>query len=178
VCSSDLDGIPVDKFVEKPDLETAEKYLASGNYFWNSGIFVWKTSVIIDRFRELMPAHFAAFKPLMAMDHARISSSSDDIKKLKSQIFSSIGSISIDYGILENADNRVVIPAEFGWADLGSWKAADKILRPDTEGTEPVTDNSIFGKSENCNFFSEGMRNAVLGSNESVENNPAMNFSQ
>lgn len=163
------DGIPVDKFVEKPDLETAEKYVASGNYFWNSGIFVWKTSVIIDRFRELMPAHFEAFKPLIELDHSKISSTSDDIKKLKAQIFSSIESISIDYGILESAHNRVVIPAEFGWADLGSWKAADDILDADSSGNRTQSpDNSIFVKSENCTVFSEGMRIAVVGASNLV----------
>jgi mannose-1-phosphate guanylyltransferase len=163
------DGIPVDKFVEKPDLETAKKYVESGNYFWNSGIFVWKTSVIVEKFRELMPAHFAAFKPLMNMDHTQISSTSDDIKKLKAQIFSSIESISIDYGILENADNRMVIPAEFGWADLGSWKAADDILDADAAGNRTQSpDNSIFVKSENCTVFSEGMRIAVVGASNLV----------
>ncbi len=161
--------IPVDKFVEKPNLETAKKYVASGNYFWNSGIFVWKTSVIMSKFRELMPAHFEAFKPLMDMDHTKISSTSDDIKKLKAQIFSSIESISIDYGILENADNRMVIPAEFGWADLGSWKAADDILDADSSGNRTQSpDNSIFVKSENCTVFSEGMRIAVVGASNIV----------
>ena len=158
------DEIPVDKFVEKPDLETAKKYIASGNYFWNSGIFVWKTSVIIEKFRELMPVHYDAFRPLLLLDHTKISSTSDEIKKLKEKIFSSIESISIDYGILEKSDNRMVIPAEFGWADLGSWKAADDILDADSKSNRTQSpDNSIFVNSENCTVFSEGMRIAVVG---------------
>jgi len=163
------DGIPVDKFVEKPDIETAKKYVSSGNYFWNSGIFLWKTSVIIDKFRKLMPAHFEAFKPLMEMEHSTLSSSTEDIKKIKKRIFSSIESISIDYGILEKADNRMVIPAAFGWADMGSWKAADDILDPDKEGNRTQSpDKSIFVKSENCTVFSEGMRIAVVGASNLV----------
>lgn len=158
------DGIPVDRFVEKPDLETAKKYVECGNYFWNSGIFVWKTSVIMEKFRELMPKHFEAFRPLLDLDHSKISSTSDEIKKLKAQIFASIESISIDYGILEKSDNRMVIPAEFGWADLGSWKAADDILDADSSLNRTQSpDNAIFVKSENCTVFSEGMRIAVVG---------------
>jgi len=163
------DCVAVDKFVEKPDLETAKRYITSGNYFWNSGIFIWKTSIILDKFIELMPAHFEAFKPLLELDHSEISSTNDDIKKLKTQIFSSIESISIDYGILEKADNRMVIPAAFGWADLGSWKAADDILDPDTERNRTQSpDNSIFVNSENCTIFSEGMRIAVVGASNIV----------
>lgn len=158
------DEIPVDRFVEKPDFETAEKYVASGNYFWNSGIFVWKTSVIIEKFKELMPAHFNAFKPLMELEHSEISSTSDKIKNLKKGIFGSLESISIDYGILEKSTNRMVIPAEFGWADMGSWKAADDILDADADRNRTQSpDKSIFVKSENCTVFSEGMRIAVVG---------------
>ncbi len=158
------DGVPVDKFVEKPEIETAKKYVASGNYFWNSGIFVWKTSVILERFRELMPAHYEAFKPLIELEHSKISSTSDEIKNLKKKIFSSIESVSIDYGILEKSKNRVVIPADFGWADMGSWKAADDILDADANDNRTQSpDKSIFVKSENCTIFSEGMRIAVVG---------------
>ncbi len=163
------DGIPVDKFVEKPDLETAKKYVESGNYFWNSGIFVWKTSIIMNKFRELMPKHYEAFKPLIELDHSKISSTSEEVKKLKAGIFGSIESISIDYGILEKSDNRMVIPAEFGWADLGSWKAADDILDADSNCNRTQSpENSIFVKSENCTVFSEGMRIAVVGASNLV----------
>jgi mannose-1-phosphate guanylyltransferase len=83
---------------------------------------------------------------------------------LKEKIFSSIQSVSIDTGILENSDNRMVIPAEFGWADLGSWKAADDILDPDDSCNRTQSpENSIFVKSANCTVFSEGMRIAVVG---------------
>ncbi len=160
-----IDGASVvEKFVEKPGLETAKEYVADGNYYWNSGIFVWKTSVIIERFRELLPEMYAQFLKLEALTHEEIASNKSEIWSLKEKIFSAIQSVSIDTGILENSDNRMVIPAEFGWADLGSWKAADDILDPDeccnrTQSPE----NSIFVKSANCTVLSEGMRIAVVG---------------
>lgn len=155
---------PVDKFVEKPDFKTAKKYVDSGNYFWNSGIFLWKTSLIIQKFKKYMPEHFKAFKPLYDLSHDKIASDSDDILKLKSRIYQSLNSVSIDTGILENAGRRMVIPAEFDWADLGSWKAIDDILKPDHEGNRtPESDSTIFIHSKNCSVFSEGARIAVVG---------------
>lgn len=154
----------VEKFVEKPGLETAKEYVADGNYYWNSGIFAWKTSVIIDRFRELLPDIYAQFLKLEAFTHEQIASNSAEIWSLKEKIFSSIKSVSIDTGILENSGNRMVIPAEFGWADLGSWKAADDILEPDNCCNRTQSpENSIFVKSENCTVLSEGMKIAVVG---------------
>jgi len=160
-----IDGASVvEKFVEKPGLETAKKYVADGNYYWNSGIFVWKTSVIIERFRELLPEMYSEFLKLDTFSHEEIASNSPEIWSLKEKIFSAIQSVSIDTGILENSDNRMVIPAEFGWADLGSWKAADDILDPDSKCNRTQSpEKSIFVKSENCTIMSEGMRIAVVG---------------
>jgi len=164
-----FDGInqketPVEKFVEKPNFETAKEYVESGNYFWNSGIFIWKTDIILNKFMELLPAHYNSFKPLMELDYERILSKDNSIKEIKGKIFSSIESISIDHGILERADNRMLIPADFGWADLGSWKSSDDILDADNNGNRTQSpENSIFVKSKNCTIFSEGMRIAVVG---------------
>lgn len=154
----------VDRFVEKPDLEKAKQYIAEGSYFWNSGIFVWKTSVIIERFRELLPDMYAQFLKLEALSADELISDSHDVWLMKERIFSSIQSVSIDNGILENSGNRMVIPAEFGWADLGSWKAADDILDPDESRNRTQSpDNAIFIKSANCTIMSEGMRIALVG---------------
>ena len=160
-----IDGASaVEKFVEKPDLETAKRYVSEGNFYWNSGIFAWKTSVIIDRFRELLPDMYSQFEKFDSLSYEQIASTSPEIWSLKEQIFSSIQSISIDNGILENSGNRMVIPAEFGWADLGSWKAADDILDPDGNRNRTQSpENSIFVKSKDCTVLSEGMRIAVVG---------------
>ena len=101
------------------DLKTAKMYVDSGNYFWNSGIFVWKTSLIIEKFKKFMPEHFEVFKPLHELSFEKIALNSGDSLKLKSKIYHSLKSVSIDTGILENAGKRIVIPAEFDWADPG-----------------------------------------------------------
>ncbi len=154
----------VERFVEKPDLETAREYIADGNFYWNSGIFVWRTSVIIESFSKLLPHMHNEFEKLSEYTFDEFASNSDEIWAMKEKIFSSIESISIDNGILEGSGNRMVIPAEFGWADLGSWKAADDILDPDSRGNRTQSpENSIFVNSSGSTIFSEGMRIAVVG---------------
>ena len=138
------DTLPVEKFVEKPDYKTAKKYVDSGNYFWNSGMFVWKTTLIIEKFKKYMPEHFKAFKPLYNFSYEKISSDSGDMLELKNRIYHSLKSVSIDTGILENAGKRMVIPAEFDWADLGSWKSIDDILKPDHEGNKHLNRTARF----------------------------------
>lgn len=155
---------PVERFVEKPDVDRARQYIQMGNYFWNSGIFIWKTSTIMEHFRKLMPAHVKAFEPLMALGPDEIAQSTGDTWEIKKRIFDTIESVSIDYGILENTERGVVIPAEFGWADLGSWKAIDDILAPDVHGNRtPDSARSIFLNSDNCSVFTENRRVSVVG---------------
>lgn len=163
------DILPVEKFVEKPDIETAKNYITEGNYFWNSGIFIWKTSVIMEHFKEFMPHHYSAFRHLMKYSATEIENDSDEIWKIKEEIFSSIDSISIDYGILEKAVKRSVIPCEIGWTDLGSWNSIDDILDPDENSNRtPAADNAIFVSSKNCSVFSEKKRIALVGVNNLV----------
>ena len=154
----------VERFVEKPDFEKAREYVESGNYFWNSGIFVWKTSVILDSFRGLLPAHYKKFQPLFDLSSDEISSDSDKIFEIKQNIFNALESVSIDNGILEKAENRVVIPADFGWADLGSWKAMDDILEADEDNNRSLhRENAIFVSSSGCTAISETMRISIAG---------------
>ena len=157
-------ALKVDKVTEKPPLKIARQYIKEGNFYWNSGIFVWKTSVIIEWFKKLLPDIYKQFLNLEALTHEEIASNDDRIWDIKSKIYSSIKSISIDNGILENSDNRVVIPADFGWADLGSWKAVDDILKADNSGNRSQSPkNSIFVKSGGCTTLSEGMTIALVG---------------
>lgn len=157
-------GLFVEEFVEKPDLQKAVEYCKSDQYYWNSGMFLWKVSVIMKNFHQIMPEHYTAFLPLSELSHDEISSDSEEAMSLKKRIFSGIDSISIDYGIMEHAQNRMLIPADFGWADLGSWKAIDDILPPDKRGNRtPEGTDSIFINSDNCSVYSEGARIAVTG---------------
>jgi mannose-1-phosphate guanylyltransferase len=154
----------VERFVEKPDIEKAKKYIASGNFFWNSGIFIWRTDVIISEFVKQMPKLVNAFKKLDKFSSKDISMDSDIVWKTKNEIFNEIDSVSIDSGILENAQSISVIPGDFGWADLGSWKAADDILPCDENcNRTPVKENTIFVHSKGCSSFSEECSVAIVG---------------
>jgi len=158
------DVLDVERFVEKPDAAAAVEYLANGTYYWNAGIFLWKTSVILDAFKKYLPEMVAAFEELFLMPAESICSMSDEVTQKKISVFEKTESISIDYGILEKAANRVVIPADFGWADLGSWKSIDKILTPDAFGNRaPQPDKAVFVNAKNCSVFSEGPHISVVG---------------
>ena len=154
----------VESFVEKPDRKTAERYLSEGNYFWNAGMFIWKTSAILNNFKEHMPDLYGSFSPLMKLNSEEISSNDGEFYKLKEKIFSSADGMSIDYGIMEKAGRKVVIPADFGWTDLGSWSSIDDIIAPD-ECNNRCAEKSrhIFVSSNNCSVFSEGKTIALVG---------------
>ena len=145
----------MEKFVEKPDIATAETYFRSGDFYWNSGVFTWNVDTILEEFKNQMPALYSSFAPLIEMSHEKIASDTPEVWALKEKIFSEIESISIDYGILENAHKRMVIPGDFGWGDLGSWKSIDDIIEPDKDDNRSNNDNSIFVKSSNSSVFTE-----------------------
>jgi mannose-1-phosphate guanylyltransferase len=157
--------LKVDSFVEKPDRNTAEKYLLDGNYFWNAGMFIWRTSEILNCFKELMPELYNAFLPLMELNAEKIASNrSKKSCTLKEKIFTSIKAISIDNGVMEKAMNKVVIPADFGWTDLGSWNSIDEILMPDECNNRcPGKAKPVFVSSNNCSVFSEDKTIALVG---------------
>jgi mannose-1-phosphate guanylyltransferase len=156
--------LEIDSFVEKPVIERARRYVESEQFYWNSGIFAWKTSRILDQFTHFMPDYIKAFQPLIGLSPAEIASVDGPAWELKKKIFNSIHPQSIDYGILEKTGNRVVIPGDFGWTDLGSWKSIDDVLLGDDKGNRaPEPDRAIFLDSENCSAFSETARISVVG---------------
>lgn len=158
------DILDVERFVEKPDYEKAKMYVEDGSYFWNSGIFIWRITSILSCFKKLMPGHYNAFEPLRSLSLNQIEENSEEVWAIKSKVFSNLDSISIDYGIMENADNRVVIPGEFGWADLGTWNAIDDILIPDSDiNRTPDAKDVIFINSKNCTAFPENKRITIVG---------------
>jgi len=112
---------PVERFVEKPDIKTARRFLRSGGYFWNSGIFVWKVSRILEEIKEHLPKIYRGLMDIKA--GAEIDA-----------VYEKMQSISIDHGILEKASNVVVIPADFPWSDMGSWSSFAGIIKPDENG--------------------------------------------
>lgn len=107
----------VREFVEKPDVPTAEKYLASGEYYWNGGMFAWKTTTLIEALKEHQPT----------MAHQLSSISFDDDGSVNrewlNQFFDEVQEISIDYAIMEKASNVNVFPFDCGWSDIGTWES-------------------------------------------------------
>ena len=115
----------VERFVEKPDLATAKSYLASGDYLWNSGMFVWKVSSILADIKEFMPDIYEGA--------ARIGESfgTESYNDTLVKEFTAFRSESVDFGIMEKAENIYTIPGSFGWDDVGSWLAIERINQTD-----------------------------------------------
>lgn len=125
----------VKTFTEKPNRELAKTFLKSGDFLWNAGIFVWHIKSIIQAFQEYLPELTELFEP--EMDKLNTPEEAASIEF----IYTQCTNISIDYGIMEKADNVYVIPADFGWSDLGTWASAYDNLEKDYFG------NAVSGKN-------------------------------
>jgi len=112
VADKALGALRVKRFVEKPDEKTAKKYLTQGGYFWNAGIFVWSLPVLKEAFRTHCPA---LAKPLEALGHSK------HFKKDLESVYPTLERTSVDYAVMEKADNIAMIPAAFDWDDVGEW---------------------------------------------------------
>ena len=119
------DAFKVERFVEKPDKKTAKGYLASGKYLWNSGMFVWKISSVMENIKNFMPDIYeGAVKIGEAFG-------TPDFEDTLVREFTAFRSESIDFGIMEKAENIYTIPGSFGWDDVGSWLAVERINETD-----------------------------------------------
>ena len=121
------DVYAVERFVEKPDLATAKEYLASGRYLWNSGMFVWKISSVMHNIKEFMPDIYEGA--------VRIGQAfgTPDFTDVLVKEFTAFRSESIDFGIMEKAGHIYTIPGSFGWDDVGSWLAVERINETDND---------------------------------------------
>lgn len=146
----------VEEFVEKPNLETAKKYLNSGDYYWNSGMFVWKISTILENFKRFLPKVYKGLGKIATSFGTEL-----EIEKLK-EIYPTIQSISIDYGIMERSDDVLVIPGDFGWNDVGSWDALGTIYDPDEAGNI-IKGEHIGIDTEESIIFSDEKLIATIG---------------
>ena len=131
----DIDVHEVISFKEKPDLKTAEEYVSSWHYVWNSGMFVWSVKTILDLFRDHAPD---IHKLLMRYDSVI---ETPEESKVFDQVYDAFPRISVDYAILEHAKNIYVIPASIGWSDLGSWASLHEVKEPDEDGNVVVGDH-------------------------------------
>lgn len=133
----------VDRFVEKPSLEIAKEYLASEEYIWNSGMFVWKVSTILKKLNEFIPE---VYDGLINIQNAIGTSNEEAVLEKE---FYNLPSISVDYGILEKSTDIYTIPSTFGWDDVGSWLAVERIKKSNEYGNI-VEGNVITVNSNNC----------------------------
>jgi mannose-1-phosphate guanylyltransferase len=127
----------VKTFTEKPDLQLAKTFLASGDFLWNSGIFIWQTKNIVAAFEQYLPEMHEVF------DGNKGKLNSDEEKEALADIYPQCINISIDYGVIEKADNVYVIPASMGWSDLGTWGSAYENLEKDYLDNAVAGDNVI-----------------------------------
>ncbi len=147
----------VDRFVEKPDLETARQYLASGDYLWNSGIFMFRA----DRYLEELERHAPAI--LKASREALVRASRDlDFLRLESEAFTACPGDSIDYAVMEKTQHAAVITLDADWSDLGSWSALHDATPADADGNATVGD-VVMRNSSNCYVRAQSRLVATLG---------------
>ncbi|MFA5299220.1 MAG: mannose-1-phosphate guanylyltransferase [Lutibacter sp.] len=133
----------VTDFTEKPNLETAEQFLKSGDYLWNAGIFVWSAKSILKAFKTHLPEMYTLFSK--GEDSYNKASETDFIEK--NYAFSE--NISIDFGIMEKAENVYILPVEFGWNDLGTWGSLYNKLAKDKDQNATIGENVIYRDSKN-----------------------------
>jgi mannose-1-phosphate guanylyltransferase/mannose-1-phosphate guanylyltransferase/mannose-6-phosphate isomerase len=148
---------PVEAFVEKPDLATAESFLEDGGYFWNAGIFLFSARTMIDAFKQLQPALHDAIVAVMETRHGDL-----DFTRLDETAFANLDNISIDYAIMEKATNVACAPVAPDWDDLGSWSAIWAVLDKDDSGNCALGD-ARFLDSSNCLAFAERGLVSVIG---------------
>lgn len=146
----------VKTFTEKPNLELAKTFLASGDFLWNAGIFVWQVKNIIQAFEKYLPEMYDVF----AADKDKFNTSAE--KAALEHIYPLCTNISIDFGIMEKADNVYVIPSSFGWSDLGTWNSAYENLDKDYLDNAVAGDNVVVIDATKCMVHAPNEKLVVL----------------
>jgi mannose-1-phosphate guanylyltransferase len=142
VDGNNCEGIEkVKAFTEKPDLELAKKLLESGEFMWNSGIFLWNVNSILNAFREYLPDVVQKF------DEGKTLFNTPREKQFVDETFPFCPNISIDYGILEKADNVYVNISDFGWSDLGTWGALHEVSQRDSDNNAQLNCKTLYIES-------------------------------
>jgi mannose-1-phosphate guanylyltransferase len=148
---------PVKSFREKPDAATAAGFLAAGNFYWNAGMFFWKTSVLLDALRQFLPQTATLIDGLPAFSSRRFGAQMNEV-------FPRCENISIDYAVLEKAQNVVGIPAgDIGWNDVGSWNAVYELQKRDAEGNALRADALVVDSGGNYVDAAKSKLVALLG---------------
>jgi mannose-1-phosphate guanylyltransferase / mannose-6-phosphate isomerase len=147
-----------EEFIEKPPLATATAFLAAGCYYWNSGIFMFRRDVLWEAFARHLPELYQGLNRLAAPGQ----------NQLLEEVYGELPSISLDYGILEQADNVAVVPVDLGWSDVGTWGAFYEIFEKDERGNVTLGHNSVDHDSRDCLIFSQNRLIATLGLKDAI----------
>ncbi len=152
-----IKSFAVNRFVEKPNLETAQAYITSGKFFWNAGIFVFKVSVFLEAVQKYAPKLYA--------DLLKIAETigTDSYEEVLDKIYNQVDAISIDYGIMEKADNVYLVQGDFVWNDLGSWEEVYKYDPQKDETQNTASGEVIFVDSKNSYVSAPNSLVAVVG---------------
>jgi mannose-1-phosphate guanylyltransferase len=156
---------PVKRFVEKPPLAEAVRYLEEGTFFWNSGMFIWSAATLLEEMAAFMPE---LHEKLISLFPSGITN--DEILKDRiATLYKDIASVSIDYGVMEKSARVQMVPVEMGWSDVGSWSALPEVVEPDSRGTVCINSaGQINVDSSNCLIYSDGRMVATVGVHDLV----------
>lgn len=146
----------VERFVEKPNLELAKEYIDTEEYLWNSGMFVWKVSSILHNMKKFMPELY------QGLLHIKDAIGTVDAEEILSKEYEAFDSMSIDYGVMEKAKDIYTIPGTFGWDDVGSWLAVERIQKTNEFGNV-INGNIITIDTKNCIIEGEKKLIAAVG---------------
>ena len=134
----------VDSFREKPDLKTAKQYISKSNYFWNAGIFIWNVNTIVNAFRIYQPSMARIFESMLTVFGTARE------QEVVNEKFPECESISVDYAIMEKAEEIFVCPSDFGWSDLGTWGSLLQQSHKDLYGNACIGQDVQMIESHNC----------------------------
>jgi mannose-1-phosphate guanylyltransferase len=153
----------VKRFVEKPDLKTAKKYVKSGTYFWNAGMFVWSVPVVetaIAKFAPELDAGLTLIRTALAKGRKLV--------PVMKKVYPTLQKISVDYALLEKSDNVVVLPSTFDWDDVGAWPAVARHYKPDASGNVGRGATLVEQGSNNIVFSEGGHLVTVVGADNLI----------
>ncbi len=156
------EGRKVRAFKEKPDLETARAYVASGDYLWNGGIFVFRVDVILEAFARHMP------EMQKGLDALRKAVGKRTFGAVLKKVFPKLPSTSIDYGVMEKAANIAVLPGDFGWSDVGSFAAIPEVRPADANGNVVSGAQAVVVDCHNCVVLADKRPLSVVGLTDMV----------
>jgi len=151
-----ISSFSVRTFAEKPNLATAERFLKSGDFYWNSGIFIFKISVLLKAFEKYAPDLYEALLTLKKVI------GNNNYEETLEKVYRQIRGISIDYAIMEKADNVFLVKGEFEWNDLGSWEQTYKLSKKDSDGNA-IQGDVVTMDSRNCYISTSSGVIAVIG---------------